>query len=715
MKKKSLFQKRANGFSGSVFFLMVAGLAINLLFSRVILYLKAPLFLDSIGTVLAAALGGYLPGIVVGFMTNVVNGLSDPITLYYGMVSLLIGVAAADMTRRYAYAKFGTAMLTSIPYALLGGGLGSVLTWLLYGFRFGTGVSAPFAVSLFQSTKLPLFWAQLIADLGIDMADKLATVLIVFFALRAVARRHADRFPNEKYLRRPAAQSHIPREQNQLQKRRFPLRNKIIAILVCASVTLCSAAITISFLIYRAAMTNQYFVECGGIVEMMRGVIDGDEINRYLATGKEDDRYAQTERQLIQIKDCFPIIEYLYVYQIREDGCHVVFDLDTPDLPGEPLGSLVPFDESFAAYRERLLRGEAIEPLITNDSYGWLMTVYQPVSDSGGNCVAYAAADIGMENVIAEQYVFIIRMISLLFGMTILILFGAAWFADKYIVSPINAMTQAAGQFAYDTESDRKKSTARIEALRITTGDEIENLYQSMLKTVVDFSRHLSMLSENAKTISNLHRGMILSFADIVESRDSNTGEHIRRTSAYVKAIAEELKRQGMEPELLTDAYIESLEENAPLHDIGKACIPDSILNKPGKLTPEEFARMKTHTLIGRQFLMDASKNIKDEGYFREAINMACYHHERWDGTGYPEGLSNRQIPLSARIMAVADVFDALVSKRSYKDAYSFEKAISIIKEESGMHFDPDVVDAFVRISPQILAILRDTADGQKE
>ena len=138
---------------------------------------------------------------------------------------------------------------------------------------------------------------------------------------------------------------------------------------------------------------------------------------------------------------------------------------------------------------------------------------------------------------------------------------------------------------------------------------------------------------------------------------------------------------------------------SAPLHDVGKIKISDTILNKPGKLTEEEFELMKTHTTEGRDILTKTSGIALSTGYLREAIDMAYCHHERWDGTGYPSRLKGSDIPLSARIMAVADVFDALVSQRSYKQPFSYQKAIGIIKEESGTHFDPAVVNAFLAIS----------------
>ncbi|MCH5193807.1 MAG: HD-GYP domain-containing protein [Oscillospiraceae bacterium] len=199
--------------------------------------------------------------------------------------------------------------------------------------------------------------------------------------------------------------------------------------------------------------------------------------------------------------------------------------------------------------------------------------------------------------------------------------------------------------------------------------------------------------------VSGMQSGMITLMADIVENRDDNTGGHIKRTANYVEQIAKELKRRGAYKDILTDEYMKDLIVAAPLHDIGKIHIPDAVLNKPGRLTDEEFAVMKTHTTAGKELLDHAKDELGEYSYLTMATEMAAYHHEWWNGKGYPYGISGEEIPLCARIMAVADVFDALRSKRCYKEPMPLEKAYSIIREESGTHFDPEVVDAFFAVS----------------
>lgn len=204
----------------------------------------------------------------------------------------------------------------------------------------------------------------------------------------------------------------------------------------------------------------------------------------------------------------------------------------------------------------------------------------------------------------------------------------------------------------------------------------------------------------------------ILAMASLAETRDNETGNHILRTQRYVKALACELQQQPEYRHVLTDEVIELLYKSAPLHDIGKVGIPDHILLKPGKLTPEEFEIMKTHTTLGLQAIERAESHTDgDLDFLRYAKEIAHSHQEKWDGSGYPQGLAGTSIPLSARLMAVADVYDALISARVYKPAFTHEEALRLIMEGRDRHFAPDIVDAFARIATEFAHIAQTFSD----
>jgi putative two-component system response regulator len=198
----------------------------------------------------------------------------------------------------------------------------------------------------------------------------------------------------------------------------------------------------------------------------------------------------------------------------------------------------------------------------------------------------------------------------------------------------------------------------------------------------------------------------ILALASLAETRDNETGNHIRRTQSYVKALAEELRLDQRFELSLSDYDIRILYRSAPLHDIGKVGVPDSILLKRGRLEPEEFEQMKRHTALGKEALESAERALGSEVEFLKAAKeIALSHHERWDGKGYPQGLAGEAIPLSARLMAVADVYDALISKRVYKEGMPHGKAVGLILEGRGSQFDPDVVEAFDTIKDEFESI----------
>ncbi|WP_184200122.1 response regulator [Chitinimonas taiwanensis] len=205
----------------------------------------------------------------------------------------------------------------------------------------------------------------------------------------------------------------------------------------------------------------------------------------------------------------------------------------------------------------------------------------------------------------------------------------------------------------------------------------------------------------------------IRAMASLAETRDNETGNHIRRTQHYVKALAEHLAPHPRFSAELSPSNIESLFKSAPLHDIGKVGIPDRILLKPGKLDPDEFEIMKTHTTLGRDAIVHAELELGQSiPFLSYAKEIAYSHQEKWDGSGYPEGLSGEAIPLSARLMAVADVYDALISRRVYKPAFPHEKAVEIIRAGRGSHFDPDIVDGFLAIAERFQRIALQYADG---
>ena len=220
------------------------------------------------------------------------------------------------------------------------------------------------------------------------------------------------------------------------------------------------------------------------------------------------------------------------------------------------------------------------------------------------------------------------------------------------------------------------------------------------------------LVREQVAEISDSQLAAIIALTKLAESRDDNTGAHIERTRTFARALAEKMRDDPSHSGSITESFIESIYHTAALHDIGKVGILDSILLKPGKLTPKEFEIMKTHSIIGANTLQTARGKYPKSAFLNMGMDISRSHHEKWDGSGYPDGLAGEAIPLAARIMAVADVYDALRAERPYKPAFSHERSCRIILENSGSHFDPAVIAAFRGIEAGFSGILERIAES---
>jgi len=241
-------------------------------------------------------------------------------------------------------------------------------------------------------------------------------------------------------------------------------------------------------------------------------------------------------------------------------------------------------------------------------------------------------------------------------------------------------------------------------------------IVQARVKTHLKLKRHqdhlAELVKERTREVEQVKDATIHSMAVLAESRDPETGGHIRRTQTYVKILAQHLRNHPAYHDFLQDdETIELLYKSAPLHDVGKVGVKDQILLKPGKLTKEEFEEMKQHTVYGCKAILSAETMLGSNSFLQFAREFANSHHEKWDGSGYPQGLQGEEISIPGRLMAIADVYDALICKRVYKPAFTHEKAVEIMAEGAGSHFDPEMVAAFLELAEDFRDIARKFAD----
>ena len=675
--------------------LVLICLGINLVCGWIASTTEIPFYFDCIGTIVAAMIGGFLPAVIVGFFTNLISSISDSANMYYGVVNVLIAICAAAFSQKGTLRKLSWKFIIPVLYfTVIGGGLGSLITWGLYGNTLGEELASSLANRIYNNVIEDAFFAQLYAGMIIDLPDKLFSTLIAFLIYKG--------YPNDMRPRRNELDVEV------IAKKGLSLSGKI-SLSVTAVFVVAAAVVTfVSFRQFRQVMIEQESIYAQDVAAFAATLVDGNHIDEYIARQNSAEGFYRTNRYLSLIWNSSEKIQYLYVYQIKPDGCHVVFDVDTPEEPGSETGEIIPFDEGFMPYIDDLLAGRPIDPIITDDTYGWLLSAYVPVYDDAGKCTAYVCVDVSMPNIAQVEREFTFKISTLLLGFFLTVLTICVYLAKRFIVSPVNKLAKLTGDFAYTNDAARAETLASIRELEIKTGDEIEHLYNALAKT----TRETVDISESQKkneAIATFQSGMINVMADLVESRDKSTGTHIKNTAAYVEIICEQMIKDGIYADVVNEDFKNNVVASAPMHDIGKIKISDTILNKPGKFTPEEYEIMKTHSEEGALIIRSVKKTVESqalkENYLGEAENMAHYHHEKWNGEGYPCGLKGEEIPLSARIMAVADVFDALVSKRVYKPGMPFDKAMGIIKESSGEHFDPKVVEAFIHAEEKVRSV----------
>jgi len=678
--------------------IIISGTLLNLLGTRLNAALGLPLFIDAIGTVLAAVLGGYIPCITVGFLSNIIGGLPDSYTTYYCIISVLIAVAAVSYAEKMRRIKIPAILLAIVTFAVLGGIVGGLLTWLINGLRFGEGIAADMAASINSAVPMGYFLSNLLANFLIDLADKALVTVVALVIYKLLPLRFVNYVHTQSWYYINAFEK--PSHHN---RKRISLRIKTTLVIALSMTLVAAAAIGISILQYHNSTVAEYEENGKAAAAYIAGKIDPDRVDAYLQKGRAAEGYTDAEELITTVMESSPDIKFVYIYRFEKDGTHVVFDIDTADVAANKPGEVIENDSTTEKYREQFLAGKPVPTDITDDEYGWLLSVYEPITDSSGKVQCYVGVDMEMNRLRSEEFSFLAKIISLFLGFLIVIRTYAVWMAEMHIVRPINSIAHVSRHSGYDTPEAREKWITMLDALDIRTGDEIETLYEEYKTVAHNTVRYIDEIQRKSEQLTKLQNGLVLVLADMVESRDQCTGDHVFKTAAYTEIILRQMQKEGIYADQLSEEYIKEVVSSAALHDVGKITVSDMILNKPGRLTDEEFQIMQSHTVEGSQIIDKAMAIVaEDTGYLTEAKDLALYHHEKWNGKGYPEGLKGEDIPLSARVMAVADVFDALVSRRSYKAPFTIEKALGIIREDAGTHFDPLVAQAFLDAEEEV-------------
>ena len=692
--------------------LSVFGVFLNAFFSYFTYKFGLPLFFDTLGTVFVASISGLLfPSICTALAGSLVCSFYYWPAIYLSFFNILVAIITVVFIRKNFLKKITLILAYLVIVTFISSVSVSFLQYFLYG-QNDTSLMAKNAIAFSAATPLSYLLSLCITNFLLYYLQYGLICITVKLILLFIPQSYLTSFEEDTWSHRlisKTAQQYVNDNHADLKN---PLHKKVALTFIITSMTLVFMTEAIALKIYFDNTKEQKTQNAWNCVKLAVDFINPDKVDDYIKFGTDIPEYNKTLNELRKVQKSFPDVTYLYALRIEENGGRFIFDTDED----EPYlaGHLVPYDEEFEPHLAELFEGKEIEPVVSNNFFGWLLTVYYPVLNDEGKCVCYVGADVSMKYIAGYMMNFVEKVFFIMAGFFMVIISYTIWSIGKNMSYPISAIAACVDLFS-DSSDDQKKLEENIKQIRslgIKSGDEIQKLYDAICRMTLTQSEQIRDIRRLSESTLKMQDGLIITMADMVENRDSDTGAHVQKTSAYVKIIVEGLKKKGYYPQRITPKFMSDVVRSAPLHDVGKINISDSVLNKPGKLTEEEFEIMKTHTTAGKEILEKAISSVQGENYLKEARNMAAYHHERWDGKGYPEGLHGEVIPLSARIMAVADVFDALASPRVYKPAFPIEKALAILQEGSGTQFDPKCVEVFMDSLSEVKMILKKYNSG---
>ncbi len=530
-KQSNAPEVRGRNGAVNILLLCVMGIALNLLGSGLSAALGLPVYFNTSGTILAAAMGGYLPGILTGFASNLLLAFGNPTQLYYGIVNIITGICAAWFARRGKYRRFPSALGTIPVIAVITGAMGAGLTWFLSSSDIG-GQLGGMVLQMQESMRIAKFSAQLTVELLYELIDKTVSTALTYLLLRLIPKAF-----QESLLRGGRWQSPLSGEMkaavNRERVRGLSLRTRLIIMLTAGMMCLTATACVIGLRLFKESTVKEYGHMARLITSIIAGQLEEQPVEDFIALGRGAEGYEEFEQSLYKLKDNYPDVEYLYVYQIKEDGCHVVFDLDTATAEASEYGAVMPFDKAFEPYVPALLRGEPIDPIVSDDAFGWLLTVYHPVRGADRQTKCYVGVDYSMDMMSLIGSVFLGKFISLILSVLIVMLALAMKITEHNLILPVKSMSYCAGAFAYDSEEVRGENVAQLRALDIRTGDEIENLYRAFLKTTEDSMEYVDNLVHARLQVAEMKEQV--SAMDEIAYKDALTG--LRNKAAYDEYI----------------------------------------------------------------------------------------------------------------------------------------------------------------------------------
>ncbi|MBR5636679.1 MAG: HD domain-containing protein [Pseudobutyrivibrio sp.] len=697
---------------------VIIGVILNVALAFITSLFGLPLFLDTIGTVTVACIGGVVPGIFTALLTNALCIPFNSVSMFFSIINIAMALLSSLYITKYANRGFLYKVYFVIASGIMAGGVSSFIQWHLFSEPQNVFVARS-VDGLIGATGLPYLMTFELVNMLVNILDKgisiAAALNIVFFIPQEIK----NKIKTAGWKQNPLSGEQMDEMRQWSRAAKNSMRKRLTLLLLCVSVLVIIIMTAIEMRLYYVSDIEEKGEIAASAARYAAAFMDADKIDAYIKNGENEPGYKETENLLYEIRRNAPGLAYIYVVKIEGDEMVFAIDIDTltenagmgtkTEVEGYEPGHRVKIANGYEKLIDEFNAGEIIPPTQVNNGWGWVVSSFCPILDKNGNCAGYVGADASMA--LVKEYIleFMWRILFIMAAILIAILAYGMWNTSTYLVYPISSLGLAVEQFieAGDDQVKIDNAVRELRKINIKTGDEIEKLYKSVCNMALNQAEQIRSIRHFTENTTKMQDGLIVTMADLVEKRDVNSGSHIQKSSAYVKIIAEGLLKKGYYPSKVTPKFVSDVERSAPLHDIGKIYVPDTILDKTEPLTKEEVEIKRTHTIAGKKIMENAISTVAGENYLKEARNMAAYHHERWDGKGYPDGLHGEVIPLSARIMAVADQFDVLTSSTEKGKQYTFDEAISYLEEGAGILFDPKCVEVFVNSLPEVKVIYR--------
>lgn len=474
---------------------------------------------------------------------------------------------------------------------------------------------------------------------------------------------------------------------------RNTLRVKMYTLIIASVVVLSVIAITVASAFYSSALKKRYEGVCRTVCETTAGLIQDQNFEAYV----EDEgrtEYIELRERVLNLKNSVSDVDCITVYSVENDGMQIFIDTSSKEERGG-VGNIKNYDNTWNKYKQDLLDGKLVKNAQVNVNTGLASMYCMPVGQTTDGHNIYVCVGVPNSLIQSDTTQFSTSNRNVVVALALLILVCALIFVEKRVIKPVKKLAMIV-----DEATERKDVgfVQEITERKIETKNELENLYLNILKIYASKAR-IESAAEKADPKD------VNSMLSLIKRMDHFAASHLDNSLQYIILLMGKMRNSEKYKDILTDKLYEDILLAAPLHDIGKLAIPDEIVNKPARLTDEEYKKMKDHARYGAKIIDELYLKYSKENYLYLAREIALNHHERWDGTGYPDGKKGEEISLAVRIVSIADVFDALVSERVYKKPYTFEESMGIIESYRGTFFDPDIAQMFVSAKNEVYNI----------